>query len=353
MTIPPTKPAPHADVPSHHKPGGGFQNPWPSGRRKGVGALARWLVVERLAHARAQDPDPRVAFPRVASAFHAPRAPAGVVNATWVGHSSYLVQIGGWNVLLDPVWGERASPVEFAGPRRFTPPGVDFGALPPVDLVVLSHDHYDHFDAPTIARLLARDPGARWLAPLGVGARLRALGAPAAAVAERDWWGGADVGPLAATCVPAQHFSGRGVGDRDGTLWCGWVLRAPGAEAEGGPPRAVYFAGDSGLHPDFAEVTRRCGPVALALLPVGAYAPRWFMRPVHFDPEDAVAAYDALSAGQGGAAAPVFGAAHFGAFKLTDEATDEPPRRTRALWAAAGRDASRLWVPRHGETRAV
>ncbi|GJG86006.1 hypothetical protein tb265_11870 [Gemmatimonadetes bacterium T265] len=347
-------PAP-ADVPPHHKPGGGFRNPWPSGRRAGAAALARWLVVERVAHPRAKDPDPRVAFPRVASAFHVPRAPDDVVAATWVGHASFLLQIGGWNVLLDPVWGERASPLAFVGPRRFTPPGVDFDALPPVDLVVLSHDHYDHLDAPTVRRLAARAPGARWLAPLGVGARLEALGVPRAAVAERDWWGSVEVGPLAAACVPAQHFSGRGLGDRDRTLWCGWVLRARGPAEDAG--RAVYFAGDSGLHPDFAEVTRRCGPVALALLPVGAYAPRWFMRPVHCDPDDALAAYDALCAGQRaahpGAPDPVFGATHFGAFRLTDEPTDEPPRRTRAAWAAAGRDAARLWVPRHGETRAV
>ena len=360
--------APHADLPPHHKPGGGFQNPWPGGRPAGGTALVRWLVVERMTHPRLADPDPRVAFPRVASAFHTPRAPVDAITATWIGHASFLLQLAGQNVLLDPVWSARASPLPFAGPKRFTPPGVDFDALPPIDLVVLSHDHYDHLDAPTVRQLTARFPAARWLAPLGVGARLTALGVPAACVAERDWWGRVEVGPITATCVPAQHFSGRGPDDRDRTLWCGWVLRAqPGVEigAQGGTERdavravgrAVYFAGDSGLHPEFAEVTRRDGPVALALLPVGAYAPRWFMRPVHCDPDDALAAYDALCAGQRAAHPtapdPVFGATHFGAFKLTDEPTDEPPRRTRAAWAAAGRDAGRLWVPRHGETRTV
>lgn len=354
---------PHADLPSHHAPDGGFRNPWPGGRQAGVGALARWLVIERLLHPRPEDPDPRVAFPQVASAFYMPRAPGDVITATWIGHASFLLQIGGWNVLVDPMWGERASPVPFAGPKRFTPPGVAFDALPPVDLVVLSHDHYDHLDAPTVRRLAAGSPAARWLAPLGVEARLVALGVSAAAVVERDWWESAEVGPLTATCVPAQHFSGRGVGDRNRTLWCGWVLRAREAARGGASPgasgvgRAVYFAGDSALHPDFAEVTRQCGPVALALLPVGAYAPRWFMRPVHCDPDDALAAYDALAAGQRvvdpGAPNPVFGAMHFGAFKLTDEPTDEPPRRTRAAWIAAGRDPARLWIPLHGETRAV
>ncbi len=346
----------------HHRPGGGFRNPWPSAARAGAaGALLRWLVVERLTHPRAPDPDPRAAFPRAEPAFDAPRPAPGACTATWVGHSTFLLQVGGWNVLTDPVWGERASPVPFAGPARYTAPGVAFDQLPPVDLVALSHDHYDHLDAPTVRRLAARFPEARWLAPLGVGRVLAALGARA--VAERDWWealalepaaGAAAAGarPLEATCVPAQHFSGRGVTNRDGTLWGGWVLRARG----GAPRDAVYFAGDTGLHPDFAEVGRRCGPAALALLPVGAYAPRWFMRPVHCDPDDALAAYDALCAGLAAAhpghAPPAFGATHFGTFKLTDEPTDEPPRRVRAAWAARGGDAGALWVPRHGETRA-
>ena len=346
-------------TPSHHRPGGGFRNPWPSApRQSGPASLLRWLVVERLTRPRPPDPDPAAAFPRADPAFARPRAAPGVLTATWVGHTTFLLQLGGWNVLTDPVWGERASPVPFAGPRRYTAPGVAFGALPPIDLVVLSHDHYDHLDAPTVRALAARFPAARWLAPLGVGAELRALGARE--VAERDWWEdvefagggreGGPPGPLAATCVPAQHFSGRGVTNRDATLWAGWVLRAPAAGARA----AVYFAGDTALHPDFAEVGRRCGPAALAVLPVGAYAPRWFMRAVHCDPDDALAAYDAVCAGiaaaHPGAAPPAFGASHYGTFRLTDEPTDEPPRRTRAGWAARGGDPGALWVPAHGGT---
>lgn len=358
----------------HHRPHG-FRNPWPTAARaNAAGTLFRWLVVERLTHPRAPDPDPRVAFPRAEPTFERPRAAPHALTATWVGHSTFLLQIGGWNVLIDPVWGERASPVTFAGPRRYTPPGVVFDTLPPVDLVVLSHDHYDHLDAPTVRQLVHRVPGARWLAPLGVGPLLRALGA--ATVTECDWWQRtlcerAGAVPLEATCVPAQHFSGRGVTNRDATLWSGWVLRpqatapvagvsdaaaeaASGTAAADGAAPAVYFAGDTGLHPDFADVGRRCGPLALALLPIGAYAPRWFMRPVHCDPDDALAAYDALCAGiaesHPAAELPVFGASHFGTFKLTDEPTDEPPRRLRAAWAARGHGADAVWIPRHGET---
>jgi N-acyl-phosphatidylethanolamine-hydrolysing phospholipase D len=158
-------------------------------------------------------------------------------------------------------------------------------------------------------------------------------------------------------CVPAQHFSGRGLADRDRTLWCGWVIRPRGAAADGGaadapPSRAVLFAGDTALHPEFAAIARRYAPIALALLPVGAYAPRWFMRPVHCDPDDAVAAYAALAEGARDAA-PVMGGMHWGTFRLTDEPLDEPPRRTRDAWARAGRDAALLWLPALGETRRV
>ena len=338
--------------PTHHAAGGGFRNPWPGSEQAGVTGLLRWLVVERVTHRRPADPLPASVFPRVASRFDAPRAAADALTATWVGHSSFLVQLGGANVLLDPVWGERASPVGFAGPRRLVPPAVAFDALPPIDVVVLSHDHYDHLDAPTVRAIARRWPAAAWLAPLGVGRRLRALGA--ANITERDWWEEADVGPLRAACVPAQHFSGRGVQDRDRTLWCGWALRA--REPAGGG-RAVLYAGDTGLHPEFARIGRRYGPFDLALLPVGAYAPRWFMRPVHCDPDDAVAAWDALVAGAPGGDAhaatappPVLGAMHWGTFKLTDEAIDDPPRRLREAWARGGRPPARLWVPQHGET---
>jgi N-acyl-phosphatidylethanolamine-hydrolysing phospholipase D len=159
--------------------------------------------------------------------------------------------------------------------------------------------------------------------------------------------------------VPAQHFSGRGLTDRDASLWCGWTLHArdaaaPEARTPDGRAPGVLYAGDTGLHPEFGAIARARGPFALALLPIGAYAPRWFMRPVHCDPDDALAAYGAVADAQAASypslPAPHFGGMHFGTFVLTDEPVDEPPRRIRAAWSAAGRDPSRLWVPRHGET---
>ena len=331
----------------HHRPGGGFRNPWPDAQPTGFGGLLRWQLVDHLlgqAPTQLTPAQALAAYPSVPSSFDTPHAAPDAVTVTWVGHASFLVQLAGWNVLLDPVWSDRVSPVSFAGPKRLTPPGVPFDTLPPIDLVVLTHDHYDHLDAPTVRRIAERWPRAEWVAPLGVGARLRGFGART--VHERDWWDELTVGPIVLGCVPAQHFSGRGPTDRDRTLWCGWTLRPRDGTAA---PRVLY-AGDTALHPEFGAIARRFGPFALALLPIGAYAPRWFMRPVHCDPDDAVAAYAAIAAAQAPYAPPVFGAMHYGAFALADEPLDEPPRRTRAAWAAAGCDATRLWIPQRGET---
>jgi len=328
---------------SHHARNG-FRNPWPGGEPAGFGGVVRWMLGERTPCAERERGT--CAPPRATPSFDTPRAARRALTATWVGHSTFLLQLGGWNVLTDPMWSERASPVSWAGPRRYSSPGVAFDALPPIDLVLLSHDHYDHLDAATVRRVAARWPAARWAVPLGLARRVRARGVRADEVTELDWWQDARVGPLSLACVPAQHFSGRGPADRDRTLWCGWSLRADA--------RAVLFAGDTGLHPAFGEIARRHGPFALALLPIGAYAPRWFMRPVHCDPDDALAAYDALCAGTTASAdAPLFGAMHWGAFALADEPCDEPPRRVRDAWARDGRDAERLWIPALGETRRV
>jgi N-acyl-phosphatidylethanolamine-hydrolysing phospholipase D len=164
-------------------------------------------------------------------------------------------------------------------------------------------------------------------------------------IIELDWSESAVVGGVRIVSTPAQHFSGRSIVGRDRTLWCGWALRV-GAHG-------VLFAGDTGRHPEFARVAAQCGPFDLVLLPIGAYAPRWFMRPVHCDPDDAVAAYAELTGGGNGARRCVAAGMHWGTFKLTDEAMDEPPRRMREAWAAAGLEPEALWVPVHGETKEV
>jgi N-acyl-phosphatidylethanolamine-hydrolysing phospholipase D len=261
---------------------------------------------------------------------------------TWVGHTTFLLQIAGLNILIDPIWSERASPLQFIGPRRWVPPAVDFDRLPPIDAVILSHDHYDHLDAATISRIAARYPAVAWFAPLGVGTFLRTHGARE--VTERDWWQESEIQTLRLTCVPAQHFSGRTLGGRNKTLWSGWALRST--------HQAVFFAGDTALHPEFGAIAQRCGPFDVAILPIGAYDPRWFMGSVHMNPEDCVKAVAQLSTAQHDRRL-IMTAAHWGTFKLTDEPMDEPPARMRQQWGAADLDPNDLWIMRHGETRTI
>lgn len=324
--------------PAHHRPGGGFQNPWgPNSQQGRFGQFLKWALLERRRDTRRRTPD-RPAFaaahPPVAPSFASRESP-DAISITWIGHSSFLAQIGGQNLLLDPVWSERASPFSWLGPRRWTPPGIPFDALPPIDGVVLSHDHYDHLDDATVRRLVNRYPTAEWRVPLGVANWLRRRGV--SQVRELDWWGETDLGPLQLTSTPAQHFSGRRLDNRNGTLWCGWTIRAGN--------RAVFFAGDTGAHPVFPEIGQRLGPFDVVLMPIGAYNPEWFMGPVHIDPERAVAALQAL----GGS--PTMVGMHWGTFQLTDEPMDEPPKRTTTAWVSAGLEPHRLWIPSHGETR--
>ena len=301
----------------------------------------KWTLVERRRNPRRPDPNPST-FARATPDFTVPRADPETFTLTWIGHTSFLIQISGLNILIDPIWSERASPLRFVGPRRRVPPGIEFDRLPPIDAVILSHDHYDHLDAPTISRLAERYPAAVWFSPLRLGDFLRQHGARE--VVERDWWEEASIGSLRLTCVPAQHFSGRTLGKRNQTLWCGWVLRAP--------DRTLFFAGDTGLHPEFTSIATRCGPVDIAILPIGAYEPRWFMGAVHMNPEDCMKAVAQLKTPQEGRPL-IVAAAHWGTFKLTDEPLDEPPARMRQVWQTAGLDSNALWIMRHGETRVL
>jgi len=309
-------------------------NPWPGVHPHGFRDLLRWNA-ERRRHGVPPDPDPSV-FVRAEPAIPAGLGPASAA-VTWIGHATTLVQIGGRNVLTDPMFGERASPLRHVGPKRWVRPGVALSALPPIHTVLLSHNHYDHLDVGSVRAIAARWPDAEWHVPLALGRTVRRMGV--ARVREHDWWDESTDGALTITATPAQHFSARTPFDRNRTLWSGWAV--------GGPGCRVYFAGDTGYHPAFGEIGRRCGPFDAVLLPVGAYEPRWFMRPVHMNPEEAVQAYADLRS------EAVMVPVHWGTFKLTDEPMDEPPRRTEAAWRAAGHPRERLWLLRHGETRVL
>ncbi len=327
-------------LPPHHSPTGGFRNPWPKARQPVFTGMLRWAVA-RSVKPRI-DRTRRGGFPMAAPDFVSPRAGPHALTLTWIGHATFLMQMGGVNVLTDPVWSERCSPVQFAGPKRYMPPGIPFEQLPPVDLVLQTHDHYDHLDTPTVRRLASEHPHARWICPLGLAHWLEQRGVRVER--ELDWWEAIDCLGIEVTSIPAQHFSGRAI-RRNRSLWCGWVVRSAG--------RAVYFVGDTGRHPAFGEIGSRVGPFDAVVVPIGAYDPRWFMAPVHMAPEEAVAAYRELTAsGNGGRRCPMV-VKHWGTFKLTDEPMTEPPARARLAWNKAGLPAEDLWILRHGETRTI
>jgi L-ascorbate metabolism protein UlaG (beta-lactamase superfamily) len=261
----------------------------------------------------------RIAWrPQIATRRGAPppqRLEQGQLRATFINHSTVLLQLGELNIITDPIWSNYASPVQFAGPRRHREPGLRFEDLPPIDIVLLSHNHYDHLDTPTLLRLQRRDAPTVYC-PLGVARRVRRLGFHS--IVELDWWQQQEFRDARIHCVPAQHFSARGLLDRNRTLWCGWHLETP----EGG----IFFAGDTGMGPHFDEIARRFAPPRLALLPIGAYRPRWFMGPVHMGPEEAIEAHAILRAH---ASLPI----HHGTFSLADDGESEPVDHLRALLA--------------------
>lgn len=240
----------------------------------------------------------------------------------------------GLNVLTDPIWSDRASPVAFAGPQRVRPPAIRFEDLPPIDLVVVSHNHYDHLDVPTLRRL-AEVHRPHVVVPLGNTALLDRVGLRGST--ELDWWQSVGVAPgVTVTAVLARHFSNRGAFDDGNTLWASFVIS--------GPSGRVYFAGDTGYGSQFQEVARRLGPPRVALLPIGAFRPRWFMSPVHMGPDQAVQAARDLQAGTSVGI-------HYGTFRLADDGEDEPKEELAKALAAGA--APVFWVLDFGEGREI
>jgi N-acyl-phosphatidylethanolamine-hydrolysing phospholipase D len=328
-------PEPH----SHRASDGSFRNPWPDSEPHAWRDLLRWMR-QRRAQPRAAKPR-RGAFPVSAPAISYPRASDTDATATWIGHSTVLLQMGGINVLTDPVFSQRAFPVQWMGPRRVMDPALPIDALPPLDVLLLSHNHYDHLDKAAVKRIARTHPRATWFVPLGLGAYLQPWGVRD--IVELDWWQQATLGDLHVTATPARHFSARRFGDRNRSLWCGFAFELNGKRA--------YFAGDTAYHPEFGEIGARCGPFDFVMIPIGAYDPRWFMHIVHVDPEEAVQIYENLVAPHTGKPHPLMLGIHWGTFGLTDEPMDEPPRRTLARWREKGLDDARLWIARFGETR--
>lgn len=301
----------------HHDAPRGFQNRQMGERPASVLKAARWI----LHHAfQTKENAPPPVRPVDVAALH---APPERLRVTWIGHSSTLIQTPEANLLTDPIFSRRASPVPFAGPARHAPPPMEIRALPPIDAVLCSHDHYDHLDQASIEEI-HRCFQPTFFAPLGVARALGRWGVEA--VAEMDWWQYADFDGLRVHCTPAQHFSGRSLFDRNATLWASWYVEARAGEA---PGLTFFYAGDSAYNGQYRAIRARLGAPDVALIPIGAYRPRWFMRPVHMGPREAVQTFLDLEAGH-------FIPVHWGTFDLAQESVDEPARRLRQHAARQG-----------------
>ncbi|AWM88790.1 MBL fold metallo-hydrolase [Microvirga sp. 17 mud 1-3] len=279
----------------------------------------------------------RKAWPKRNPSPFQDRPPSAVkdLRVVLIGHASFLIQAAGLNILVDPVFAERASPVPFAGPKRVNPPGIAFADLPPVHTVLITHNHYDHLDLAALGHLW-QEHRPRILAPLGNDTIIRAVH-PDIPVATLDWGEAMELGPgITAHATPSRHWSARNTRDRRMALWCAYVLTTPAG--------TIYHVGDTGFGDGriFRDVRARFGPPRLANLPIGAYEPRWFMKPQHMNPEEAVEALRLLEAEQ------ALGH-HWGTFRLTDEGVDDPPRALAEALAAAGIPAERFRPLRPGE----
>ncbi len=311
----------------HGSPETGFFTPWSRDPRN-LWDLVRWQLLSRNRYDKSRQPTvPVVANDGAYLAGYEPRA-----TVTWVGHSTFAIHEGDDVVLTDPHWSRRA-----LIPARFTEPGIPLAAVPPDAFAVLSHNHYDHLDADTVEALPA---GLRWFVPLGMADWFRERGR--SNVIELDWWQSATYGRWTITCLPSQHWSRRIDMGSNRALWCAWLLDSG--------RRRYFFAGDTGYFHGFSEFGRRYGPIDVAMLPIGAYEPRWFMRWQHMDPEEAVQAYRDLRA-------EVMLGMHWGTFDLTDEPLDLPPRVLAEVVVRAGLDPERVLtlavggVWREGPTR--
>ena len=319
--------------PSAHHTMNGFRNVYQNPEH-GFGSLLRWKLglgpneATAIPQAQMIPYVPDIAIPNYQWIYN---PDPDKIQITWIGHSTFLIQVEGINILTDPIFNGNSSPVIGIGPKRHSPPGIPFDRLPPIDAVLQSHNHYDHLDLYTVKKLGDKP---RYFIPLKLGQWFQDQ--KITNYAEMDWWDASMFKGIRIVSVPIQHFSGRSLNDRNKTLWTGWVLETKRGK--------IFFAGDTGYSPHFREIRDKLGPMRLALLPIGAYQPRWLMKTVHMDPPDAVSAHKDLQAKQS------IGI-HWGTFKLTDEPLGEPPLYLKKVMKGALMREDSFLVMKFGETR--
>ena len=302
-----------------------FKNNYPT-KQIGLWTVLKWWIFGN-----------RRQWPKWVQNTYQPQLPDKIekqqVAIIFINHATCLIQTATANILTDPVWAKRASPFSFMGPKRVRAPGLDFEKLPKIDCVLISHNHYDHLDRETLKKLQQRHRPV-FVVPLKNEAIMKALGITDCRVL--NWWKHFELNEdIKITMVPAQHFSGRGLTDRDTTLWGSYVIENKGMK--------VFFAGDTGYSPHFKEILERFGAMDVSLLPIGAYDPAYIMQPVHLNPEEAVRAHLDLKS-------KYSIAIHFGTFQLTDEGIDEPTQGLKAALAHAKMDPAQFRVLQEGET---
>lgn len=315
-------------LPPHHGENG-FLNTDPDFAEAGFTEMAPWILKKLPANFSSSE---KIEIPRVYNDGVLIREQRPY-TVTWIGHSTALVQMEGKTFITDPVWSNRVGPFRWAGTERISEPGMSIDKLPPLDFVLISHNHYDHLDEDSIEEIVDRNPGVTFLVPLRVRDWFEERGLRN--IIELDWWEGATVMGLKIICTPAQHFSGRWLNDRNQTLWCSWTVLGK---------KRLYFAGDSGYCSHFKTIGKKFGPFDLTMIPIGAYEPRKLMKPVHMNPEEAVQTFlDVLGKKLMGI--------HWGTFVMTDEPMDEPPKKLYEAVAAQQLSPDDIWALKLGETK--